>query len=448
MKWILLVLFATPSFAALPVVLPKAVPFFKSPKSLFSSGQCSREDLEKNTLRSEAEINFRVAWDRKEFSLKENDLLRDVQLLKTAMTKDLSVLRGQPQSQGKYLGSLKAKTSVEVLAISSSWALVRSKQLEGWISISNLDPQFTDQGSAFTLTDTYLRATPSLNARLLTTISQGTRLPQFRIEKNWLYVNFGKHQGYIDLGHVYLRADFARWAHHQKLGWVQVRHREFSQLKTQDNLLFPLEEFTAFIPDASRAFVLNPQYQGPQMRSRVEIKKIVEARWAVSRLKDHGEVWWKMDHENVSSQNAGRNANGIKTDELLKRSIFSMAFTDSQKVHGLVSAKGIYRTEDGIQWHKLESFGNQDYPVAVHKDGVWFVGSYRSLDSGKTFEPFIRWDRVADVLSQQNVNVGSMVKILRIESLKTPFIEILMDTGSRRVSLQTHILNQTWRAVK
>lgn len=447
MKWILLVLFPLPSLAALPVVLPKAISFYKSPQSLFVSGQCSREDLEKNILRSEAELSFEVAWDRKSYQFKATEILRDAQLLKSALTKELVVLRDKPQSLGRFVVSVPAKTEVEVLNTDPLWALVRFKNQEGWLPLQSLEARYTDGGSAVTLLDTYLRAKPSLNARLSQSLPQGTRLQEFRIEKNWLHV-LRPQEGYVDLGHVYLRADFARWAYHNKLGWIQVRHRETTSLRTQDNLLFPLTEFTAFITDPARAFVLNAQNQGPQRRSRVEIKKPVAEQWAISKLKDHGEVWWKRDSIPLMASEAAGSLEKIKTEDLLKRPVFSMAFADSKKIQGLVSAKGIYRTDDGVQWHKLDFFGNNDYPVAVHKDGVWFVGSYRSLDHGQTFEPFIRWDRVADVLTQEHVSVGSMMKILKIESLKSPYIQILMDTGSRRVSLQTHILNQTWRAIK
>lgn len=448
MKWILLVLVSSQSYAALPVVLPKAISFYKNQKSLFSSGQCSRADLEKTIIRSEMELSYQVTWDKRQFELKGKDLLREAQLLKSAQTAEALVLREQAQSNGRYLTSLKSKIPVEILATDDTWALIRHQNQEGWVPLLSLEATPEDQGAALTLIDTYLREKPEAGSRLVTTIPQGTRLQEFTIEKDWIHVRSQKYNGFVDLGHVYLRADFARWGHHKKLGWIQLQHRESFKLKTQDGLLFPLNEFNGFVSQPGRAFVLNSQIQGPQKRSRVEITKMLADRWAVSRLKEHGEVWWKRESLSLASQDPSSANEKIKTEALLKREIFSMAFTDSQKVQGIVSAKGIYRTEDGETWQRLESFGNNDYPVAVHKDGVWFVGSYRSMDYGKTFEPFIRWDKVADALAQKNISVGSMVKILKIESLKTPYIEILMDTGSHRVSLQTHILAQTWRMVK
>ncbi len=448
MKWILLVLFSCQSYAALPLLLPEATSFYKTPKSLFSSGQCSRSELEKNIVRSETELSYQVQWDKRNFEIKGADIIREIQLAKSAYNTEMVILRSQPQSNSSYLSSLKAKTQFLILATENSWALVRTQNQEGWVPLFSLEANSEDTGAAVTLIDSFVREKPDLNSKLITTIPLGTRLQEFEIQGDWIHLNTPKYKGFIDLGHVYLRADFARWAHHRRLGWIQILHRENFKLKTQDNLLFPLSDFTAFVSHPHRAFVINSQPQGPQKRSRVEIKKLNADRWAASRLKDHGEVWWKKESLALGVNIKAQTSEEISTAELLKRDIFSMAFTDTKKIQGIVSAKGVFKTEDGKNWRRLDSFGNGDFPVAVHKDGAWFVGAYRSLDNGKSFEPFIRWDKVADVLAKKNISIGSMVKILRIESLKTPYIEILMDTGTRRVSLQTHIYNQTWQTVK
>ncbi len=447
MKWILLAMLSQQSVAALPVILPDAISFYKTQKSQFTSGQAALSDLEKTLIRTEKDFNYQVEWDKQLYTITDSDLVRETQVMRLAHTTETVIVRSQPQSNGSPLTTFKPKSELEVLQVRETWAQIKSNNIQGWIPLQSLESKTADPGIAYVFTATDLREKPEANSKRLSLISRGTRFQDFTVKNNWLHINTEKQNGYIDIGHVYLRADFAQWAYHRTLGWIRIQHRENNQLRTQDNLLFPMTEFNSYVSYPHRAFVINSQNKGPQKRSRVEIKKLLADRWAVSRVKDHGEVWWKKESVALGKEMPS-DLEVLSTQELLKRQVFSMAFTDSKKIQGLVSAKGIYKTMDGETWTKINHFGNNDYPVAVHSDGAWFIGAYRSLDAGKTFEPFIRWDKVADALAQKNITTGSQFKILKIETLKKPYIEILMDTGTRRVSLQTHILNQTWRTVK
>lgn len=371
------------SKAALLPSAPSALSFYKSPQSPFPSGQAPRGILEKNQIRESSEKSYEVEWDRQKFEMNESDVL--------------------------------------------------------------LEKMFPSPTAAFLFIDTFMRESKSIESRVLTTLPQKTFLTQVWIEGDWIKAQKGDIKGYIPLNEVFLKSDFAIWGHHQKLGWLRVTHRENGQMRTPDQLLFPLQEFNSFVADPHRALSLKSLAQGPQIRSRLIIKNLYSEKWILSQIDGHGQVWWKIPSDEKKSTSA---INLIQAEELLKKDLFSMAFENSKKMKGLVSARGIYRTENGQTWERIEQFGNDDLPVAIHPSGLWFVGSYRSFNEGKTFEPFIRWDMVTSVISEKIKRPPMHLRILKIEVLKNKNVKVLFETGVQRVSLETPVDFQDWVVAK
>lgn len=424
------------------------VSFYRTQQSLFPSGQATREALEAKVLRRDYEPWFRVSWDKKEYEIPGETVITDLHLTKKLVSKESLELFKSPQEGSERIGKVRAKTTLQVLQTKSYWAeLLDPKQnIKGWTPLHLLEAPFEDSGVFVTLIDTFLRKTPKSSSEVITTIPRLLRVDSLGIEKGYLKVRYQGHTGYLDLVNLAGRGDFAMWAYHKRKGWLGISHREGGFLQTVNSLKIPLEDFLAFNPYTDRGVVSQKLSEdGPSIRSRVVITNNRAHRWVLSQLKDHGAVWWRLEDPETLKPLAIEN--DLNNEQLLKREVVSVAFA-GKSLKGLASANGIFRTEDGKTWKEISQFNGQNHPVNIHPDGVWFVGNFRSFDEGKTFEPYIKWDKLA-----QKIQVGlntppRHLRIANIEALSHSRIRILIDTGVQKVKMQAHILSNEWSLVK
>jgi len=424
------------------------VSFYRSQQSLFPSGQASRADLEAQILRRDFEPWLRVSWNKKTFEIPGETIIRDVQVTRHLITKEALSLNKEPQEGGKSAGSVPAKTTLQVLRTNSYWAeLADSKlKIQGWAPLHLLEAPIEDKGVFITLIDSFLRKTPTNSSALITTVPRLQRLEALGIEKTFLKVSYQGHTGYLDLANLVGRADFAMWSYHKTKGWLGISHRENGFLFTVDNLKLPLEDFLAFNPYANRGVASQKLTDdAPSIRSRVEIANNKAHRWALSVLKDHGSVWWRMEEpEAISKVEPSKQ---ITSEQLMKRELTGVAFVN-KSMKGLASAGGIFRTDDGKTWSEISYFNGKNHPVAIHPDGIWYVGNYRSYDEGKTFETYIKWDKLAEQIQKSLHKDPRHLRIAEIEPLSNSRIRILVDTGVQKVKMQAHVLSQEWLIVK
>ncbi|MBC7372046.1 MAG: hypothetical protein H7326_10795 [Bdellovibrionaceae bacterium] len=238
------------------------------------------------------------------------------------------------------------------------------------------------------------------------------------------------------------------WAFHRVRGWIGISHRENGYLMTTDKQKIPLGDFIAFSPYQDRAVVSQKLTDdGPSIRSRVEIVSRKAHRWTLSQLADHGEVWWRS--EELSAGTQPQDTNRITSDQLMKREVHSVAFgAGKSSLKAIASANGVFRTDDGKTWSEIAQFTGQNFPVSIHPDGIWYVGSYRSYDEGKTFENYIRWDKLAQQIQDSIHKMPRHLRITGIESMPHSKIRILVDTGVQKIKMQAHVLSQEWTLVK
>lgn len=422
--------------------------FYRTQQSLFPSGQAKREDLEKKILRRDYEPWFRVSWNKKDYEIPGDTVVTDLQLTKNLIAKEsLELFKGPEEGSGRA-GRVVAKSMLQVLQTKSYWAeIYDSKQkIKGWAPLHLLEAPFEDTGVYVTLIDTFLRKTPQNSSEIVTTIPRMIRVTSLGIEKTFLKVQYQGHTGYLDMANLAGRGDFAMWAYHKTKGWLGISHRENAYLLTVNGLKLPLEDFLAFNPYTDRGVVSQKLTEdGPSIRSRVAIANNRAHRWALSQLEGHGAVWWRMEEPEALKPSVAENT--LTNEQLLKREVVSYAFAP-KGTKGIASAKGVFRTEDGKTWKEIPQFAGQNYPVIIHPDGVWFVGNYRSFDDGKTFEAYIKWDKLAQTI-QVGMNLPPRhLRIANIEPLSHSRIRILVDTGVQKVKMQAHILSNEWALVK
>ncbi|XGC82371.1 hypothetical protein ACES2L_07765 [Bdellovibrio bacteriovorus] len=445
-------LFLTPSsWAALSTDAGSAVAIFRDKRSLFPSGQVSRNTLEAKLLRSETEISYRTSWDKKEYLLQGSQILRDIQVARFVETKSQVSLLSTNRSDAPMVKTLAAKASLEILSVDDYWARVkeRNSSLQGWIPLHNLQSRHDDLGVYANLVETALRKEAKISAKAVVQIPPLTRVIPLEVTKSFIKLQYNGTVGYADTTHFVSRADFASLAYHPKKNWMAVLYRNNDVLITQKGETIPLSEVLGYVPNTHRGIVVKPEssFYGPPLRARVEILKPEALIWAISSVDGHGEVWWKR--KNLLVEDSEKNApDTVSTDTLLKRDIYSIAFENKNSVKGLVSSKGVYRTEDGLTWTQIPLFGKMNFPVSIHPNGTWFVGSYKSTNQGKTFEPFIRWDNIAEAIESAYHRNPKILRITQIESLPNSQVQIHVDTGGSSVKLRSSVNSFNWNVVK
>lgn len=445
-----LLIIAPPVGAALSTDAESALSFYRNKRSLFPSGQVSRNTLETKLVRTENEIIFRSQWDKKEFRLQADQIIRDTQVTRFAETKAAVPLLASPQRSALQLKSLPPRSAVEIIAVDEFWAQVQEEQgkIQGWIPLHHLQSRHDDTGYFMNIIDVYLRTEPRESSKIITTIPRLKRILPLEIQKNFIKVQFGDHTGYADITSFVSHADFATLAYHPKKGWQQVLYRNNDSLIFQNGSVVPLKETLGFVADSRRGVVVRTGTSyGPPIRARVNIQKLEANLWGLSRIDGHGEVWWKKINLLEETPSASSQLT-LTTDELMKRELYSVAFENKNSLRGLVSSEGIYRTEDGITWTLIPQFGKQNYPVSIHPNGTWFVGSFKSSNRGKSFDPFIRWEQIAQAIESTYHKNPKIMRLTQIEALENSRIQIHVDTGSRRIKLRSLIGDIRWDVIR
>lgn len=443
-------LVAQPGFCLPSLGWNEAIFFYREPKSSFSSGQAPLRDLERSIRKSDLDFVFQVQWNNRSFRVNANQVLRDVQTSTWLRTKGSAIIYESPQLESLKILTLKANTSLRVLSVLNHWASVYDGQSVGWIPFHHTTTVREDPGAFVALIDTYIRTRPQQGAPIFSTAAKGSRWIPQQIMEDWLEIQWEGQHAYLDLAHLAHRVDFSNWAYHQSRGWIRVKERFGGVLTSTSNEKFPLKEFHAFETDPKKALITESISEGPQLRSRVLLENISASRWIMSYLDGHGEVWWKRELFKDPTRN--QNKDFLDFEKIIKKDLFSLSFggggSQNHSVSGLASSHGVYRTHDGQSWEKLKEFGEENLPVCIHPDGIWFVGSSRSFDQGQSFEPFLRWDLVAEIIQSELRRPPLFLKLSRISALKGSQLEITIETGYRQIRLRGHTLGQFWNIVR
>lgn len=450
--WLLLSPLAASSmaFAALSTDANSALSFYRSRQSQFPSGQASRTELENKISHTELEFSYNVTWDKKSFQLESDQILRDIQTSRYVDTKTSCELLSDNRREARAVKTLPAKAALEILETESYWARVKEKngKTEGWIPLHLLQAKHEDTGVYVNLIDTYLRKGPEIPSGIVTTIPRLRRVIPLAIENGFLKISYENKIGYADINNFVSRADFANLAYSPKGSWMTISHRNGAFLVTKAGTQVPVKDILGYVTNSHRGIVIRPgaNSSGPRILSRVEILKSSANVWASSKLTGHGDVWWKKN--NLLIEDEISSAKTITTDELMKREIYSIAFENKDSLRGIVSSEGIYRTENGLTWTLIPLFGSQNYPVNIHPNGNWFVGSYKSINEGKSFDPFIRWEQIAQAIESALHRNPKVLRLTQIEALPNSQVQIYVDTGVNKIKLRSSLSNLNWSVIK
>lgn len=438
------VFFSLELLGALEPSLDSAIPFFKDIGSQFPSGQAKKSDLLSTTQSSTTDFQFRISYDEKNYYVKHNSLLREIELAKLARAKSKVSLSLLAEIGSSRMGWIEKNERVEIISQRGAWARVKTQKNKiGYLLISDLEADETDSKIYMNLVVTPVYKEAHDKSQILFQILPQTKLHLIQINNGFGFFKTESKMGYVPMSQVIGRSDFAELGWNVQLKkWQNISYRNGSKLVVKGQVdRVDLMNFTAFRGRKNAALMaLSGHSVG--LGARVQIEEALAHKWNESYLKGHGLIWWKIDLTKI-----GKQKKTISTADLLKKNLSGISF-DSKLKKGLASAGGIYQTRDGKAWSKLEFFGNQDWPVLIHPSGVWFVGSYKSSDEGENFQPYLKWSEIVKKMQDDQPRRSvPYLKVVGLSSLSRQWMNIRIDTGARLASIKADPISNEWNLI-
>lgn len=435
--------------AALNTDAEYSVKFFRDKQSLFPSGQISRATLDASLQKTESFSQYQVEWNGKALALKSDQVLTDLHTAFNVLTNQASSLYSLNDKQSPTLDKLPAHTELQIIETNVFWGKVfqpKSGKI-GWIPLNHLRPKHDDIGVYVAIRPTKLYQQAKLNSPAIGELPFLGRITPVSISDRYVKLIHNNKSVYALLEDFITKADFATWIYHPEKNWVMIKQRQKNFVTTKDNEQLFLAELMGYVTSDKLAIVVrtgNSMFE-PRLFSKVKILKAENKVWGKSYIAGHGSVWWIKDDLLESNHNIN-GPERIRSEDLLKREIYSVAFESKASVKGILSSNGVFKTTDGLIWTPIALFKNQNLPVSIHPNGHWYAGSYVSYDQGKTFEPFIRWDKVAETIERSQGNIPKKLRLTKIESLPKSEVAIHIDTGGKTLKLTTKTDEQIWRS--
>lgn len=392
----------------------KEIPFFKSKMSIFPSGHASADKLSKLVVSSESSETFYLAKDNKKISPKLVPYITAFHLSRVWIEK-YTKLRVKPNN------------TIDLATL-----------------LLNYDTDPYDRGLILTLNDTKLRASADMKARAIKSIPKLNYFIPISFEKGFIKILFSGQFGYVDINDCISKYDFAKFAYSFKSKsktWEVVHHREFDTLMTAKNESLHLAEIKGLIVDQKLAFAFKENDHYPKWTSFHFVKEKTKP-WIQSDVKGHGTVWWQQPDTEIIAKN------NISIDDLMKKEIYSVSFQENNPKKGLASANGVFITEDGQTWSEISQFKDYSGPVYYFSDSLMYVGNYRSLDGGKTFENYIQIEKVSSAITRSTGIIPKKIQITKIKVQKPYSVVIDVQTGTKKIRLKSPIFSQDWAHIK
>jgi hypothetical protein len=395
-----------------------AIYFYKSPNSLFPSGQTDIYTLENSLKKSETTQSIIVEKNGLKKNLPKSlfavDLDTSEFVIKTNINKKLQII--QPSDEG-YL----------VRDINTGLTFHENKK--------NLVPDSQDPGRALAIKKLSLFSEPSWKSRVIGYIPEKSLVKVLDFTDHFFKVSIEEKNklsiGYVENAGLILKYDFASFALNEKNQWMPVEYRLGDSLILKSNQRMKIKNIKAFLTRADLAISIEERPTDQLLpRQRWKIVSDEKQTWYSSELKGHGLVFWKKPGLDLPKKT-------IFIEEILKKEITSMSVDSKNPQRALISAGGIFYTEDGIIWSNLEPFGKKNYPVLIDNKSHLIVGDQRSTDNGKNFYPFINWQQVTKVAQEVIGVVPKHIVISNITQKNKNTIHLEIDTGGRIVKLET-----------
>jgi SH3-like domain-containing protein len=402
-----------------------AMPVFLRPESLFASGQYPQALLEKRTSDVQVQVRTRVRSRSGHWGwCAEEQLLTPLKLSKFALTKKEAQVRSSPQMDANIHETWPIGISVEVLEFRGSWFLIKRGSSTGWVLSDILGADWHAPSRGYIKTAVPLHASRFARSAQLMRLRPGTWVEILKTDSGYARLRTSGFEGEIARSAIVVREDL-------KPGEAVSVYAEL-----------PLH--SALTPDSDITARAG-------LYEKLTVHDSRNLKWGLVRNTEVGPMWWPIDGDfQTAAPSPNQVSASFLTADIFSRKIFDMAASPELPNLKFVSAQGVFRTIDGITWQKLTPFKDENYPIAVARQGAIFIGPYKSLDHGESFESFLRLDRLSSALRERWKASPRSLKILAIRALDSEGqkLELSLDVGIEHpVRVQTDDQGGSWRAL-
>ena len=292
-------------------------------------------------------------------------------------------------------------TRLKIQKVTQNHIQVRIKRKNLWILKDLLRIDQSDWGYIVSKHKTPLRRGPSDQSKITGYLSAGVKLTPMRFQKEFIQIEWKQKPHFIPFSYVISRLNFAEKIK-TSTDWKDILFVMNHWIKTTDNQFISIDQIEAI--QGGRPLVYN-------IASKAHIRSSPHAQSDVLQIVAQLTPLSIIPQKRTSLPIPQR---VITTDQLFNRKIFDVA---SKKGLMLASANGIFRSFDGILWEKFIFFENKNFPLAISPSGKIYIGPYKSIDNGKSFHQYIRWDLIFNALKSNGIRAVSELSIKDIEFL-------------------------------
>lgn len=248
------------------------------------------------------------------------------------------------------------------------------------------------------------------------------------------------------------------------LNSVSNSNGQWIEIQLENNTAW-IERKNVWLPQDLRDGSIRAMQAGLELRSSplpnadivarldgTEVLKVISTRylrWARAKVPEHGMLWWPIS-EDLGDGPGAIPPLKLSTQDLLSRKIYDMAASHAIPGLRFASAKGLFKSRDGIEWSKIPKFEDKNYPVVIAKSGLLFVGPYLSNDNGENFEQWIRWDLLVETLKKETGSAAPRMRLSKLEVLDDDgkSVRLIFDLGrSHPVRVSTPDRGLSWKVL-
>jgi hypothetical protein len=447
-----------------------AVPFYRFPESEIPSGEMHLRHLKPDGTEAH-KAWVKIKWGEHESQqgwVPRSSVLMDLDLTTKAVTIGHAPYFYQANTTSNPVGHLPVDTTLEIRSRKDNWVKAilpdhPHKSRGFWIEERYLKASPLDGGRFMAVMTTGAREKPALDGKVVFHLSEGSIVRPIKIRESWALIQLKRKKGWINLHDVVSKTEFADQVLHRG-SWKPCLGRTGRWVALPKGVFVNLTDISAIRTNPAKAILQNkvlkvrakpstalaPVIQTLGFGQRLSVADRQTIRWKHAYTSEYGSIWWSVpvDAQGREIATVSTKAGMFSTDEVFSRGIFDMAANSQFPTVRYVSAGGVFKTTDEINWKQITFFGNKNYPLALSSSGVLYVGPYLSRNGGRSFSPYLRWDRIVARYMKSQGRVPQRMTLTKIDTDEwSGAVTVTLSSGLHQWKLRSSDSGLRWNPV-
>lgn len=431
-----------------------SIPVYRSPTSAFPSGDKTIASLKNSLSKVISKTWYLVEANDEQGWIRSSLIFSHWHFVNKATAKSSLDIHVTPAWNSPTKGKVPKNGVVSIRKIEEDWAEIDG--IVGWVDIRDLEPDTSVSGYGFCRRNLSLKQKARSDSANLAQLKAGDRVTISTFSGEWVNVSANGRSGYIELAELLTKLDLAKMLRfdHQR-DWHPVDQSVGQWIKSGDTYIaianvtdIEMRQDLLFVSQPHVNLRLEPNFEDESKSQLgflqpVKLLEKKDFKWAMSKLSSNNMLWWHFEQNQLPRATIDR----VASKDLFTNKIYAIATSPIVPNLMFASAKGVFRSTDGENWIRLREFQDQNYPIAVSPSGVIFVGAHRSYDHGKTFEQFIRWEKIADILEKRYGQEPQSLTInnIKIEDKDGMNLTLTIDAGWGKIDINSTNHGHAWQ---